>query len=125
VSMTGMQPQQPQKGTSVDGPVESQASSGPAKYQDVWAAVLFLLHLVVMFWVALRPGLKSLRSTDAKRTQTYGTRDIARGPQGISIYATTHAQADWQGGQCCLSQSILSRLLTPVLCAIEDPLCVC
>lgn len=63
---------QPQKGTSVDGPVQREASEA-VKYQDLWAAVLFVLHLGVMFWVALGPGLKSLRNTNATPQHTYGT----------------------------------------------------
>jgi hypothetical protein len=56
----------------VDGPVQREASEA-VKYQDLWAAVLFILHLGVMFWVALGPGLKSLRNTNTTPQQTYGT----------------------------------------------------
>lgn len=54
----------------MDGPVQREDSEA-VEYQDLWAAVLFILHLGVMFWVALGPGLKSLRNANTTPQQTY------------------------------------------------------
>lgn len=43
----------------------SSSSSGGAKYQDVWAAVVFVLHVAVIAWLAFGPGLKAIRKTEA------------------------------------------------------------
>ena len=62
---------------------------GKPKYQDLWAAVLFLLHLGLIVYLAVGPGIKALNSKDLTTDSTDNSEPADGSATGADVGLTT------------------------------------
>lgn len=111
-------------GTGADAEEGSVEGGGGGKYQDLWAAILFLAHVAFIAYLAVVPGLKALRDQDLT-TEEPNTEPAEGGGEGgmeknlttiyIGLLVVLVAAAGWSAVWTGILLRNASRIITAAL----------
>ena len=99
------------------GTIDEEAG-GKAKYQDVWAAILFLLHLGFIIYLAAVPGWKALMSNDLTTADASSSEEgEPLGTELTKLYAGVAVVLAAAGGWSALWTGLLLRFAANIITA--------